>query len=500
MNRILFWTIGLCLLFPGFSKGQVPGNRLFDKRIIHQIRIISLFENLKDTLDANYMLSFGMNQFQIRDIPYAPAKLSIDGVIIDTLGIRYKGFNSWWHSVKKPLKIDLNRYRPGQEYDGLKKFNLHNGSGDPSFVRENLDYNILRSLGIKAPRTSYAQVYMDTVYIGMYRIVEQVDNTFLDVNFGNHQGNLYVQEAVGTAGFSMGWEGSGQDAYYKSISLENHQKENDWSDFVHFLDVLNNTDDNHFRDSILMVFDVDEYLQILAFDIAVNNLDFYGNSGRNFYLYNDNGIFHWIPWDYNLSWREGSQPINIDSGLYPVLIRRILQVPEFQSEFLRKYCRIKPYFSDSYIKQLVTDETSAISVYMKDDPYQDYPFEAFIKNRDSSWARIPGLVPFAAERYQEISETLESMHIDCKVSSDLPPFDQDLFEVYPLPANDWLNIGMFPGREVSVTIYNINSQIVRKFLIFEKGRINVSDLPSGSYFLKVFDFNKVYSKLVIVEH
>ena len=227
MKKLYFLNVVFFIVFLNLSVGQVPGNQLFNNSKIHEIRIVPLYESFRDTLEANYMLSFGMNQFQIRDIPFAPAKLIIDDTFLDTLGIRYKGFNSWWHSVKKPIKIDINEYKSDQEYDGLKKFNLHNGSGDPSFIRENIDYKILRRLGIKAPRTSFAKVFIDTVYIGLYRIVEQIDNTFLDGNFGNHNGNLYKQQAAGTAGFSLQWLGNRQEAYYKSISLDNHENKNE---------------------------------------------------------------------------------------------------------------------------------------------------------------------------------------------------------------------------------------------------------------------------------
>lgn len=497
---LILTGIVLGFVFTARSIGQVPGNQLFDNSIIHQIRIISVYEGLIDSLAANYVQSFGMYQFQIRPIPYAPAKLVVDGTVLDTLGIRYKGFNSWWHSVKKPIKIDINKYKPGQEYDGLKKFNLHNGSGDPSFIRENIDYKILRSTGIKAPRTSYAQVYLDTAYLGLYRIVEQVDNTFLDVNFGNHQGNLYVQEAKGTAGFSLGWEGPGQEEYYESISLENHQAENDWSGFIHFLDVLNNTPDKNFRDSILTVFDVEEYLQVLAFDIAVNNLDFYGNSGRNFYLYSHNGIFHWIPWDYNLTWLEGKPALYIEPSGSQLLIRRILEIPEFYEVYLRKYCLLKSYFTESYIGKLVDGEAAMISDYLRNDPYQDYPYEAFLMNRDTSWSRIPGLKPYAKERYADIVNTLETLRVDCNQSSELPGRINNILRLYPVPAREWIYIDLFPGKEVSVSIVNSFGQVVRSTNFFEEGRMNVSGLSAGCYIVRVIDSEMVYTKLLLVEN
>ena len=499
--RKLYLSYIVCnILLVGSSLGQVPGNQLFDNSKIHEIKIVSLKENLRDTLEANYVLSFGMNQIQTREIPYASVKLIVDGTNLDSLGIRYKGFNSWWHSVKKPLKVDINEYKPDQQYDGLKKFNLHNGSGDPSFIRENINYKILRSLGIKAPRTSFAKVFIDTAYIGLYRIVEQIDNTFLDGNFGNHDGNLYKQKGKGTAGFSLGWLGSGKEAYYQSISLENHENKNDWSEFIHFLDILNNTTDQQFRDSILSVFEVEEYLQILAFDITINNLDYYGNSGRNYYLYNHNGKFRWIPWDYNLSWQNGEQPTNIDPADYPVLTNRILQVPEFYGIFLRKYCQLKDYFSATSINNLITAETAIIGNLLEQDPYLDYPFEAFQKNRDEAWLKIPGLKLYAAKRYDDIFNVLEALHVDCTVTGGMPPHSQNLLQLYPVPANDWVNIGLFPNHRVVISIVNSGGRVVMDTSLFESGRLNISSLPSGFYILKARAGDRVYSKLLLVSH
>lgn len=500
MKKLYFLNIVFLTVFVKLTVGQEPGNQLFDNAKIHEIKIIPLYENLRDTLEANYLLSFGMNQLQIRDIPFAPAGLIVDDTVLDTLGIRYKGFNSWWHSVKKPIKVDINEYKSGQEYDGLKKFNLHNGSGDPSFIRENIDYKILRLLGIKAPRTSFAKVFMDTAYMGLYRVVEQIDNTFLDENFGNHDGNLYKQQAPGTAGFSLQWLGNNQEAYYKSVSLDNHQNKNDWSDFIHFLDILNNTTDKEFRDSILTVFDVDEYLQVLAFDIAVNNIDYYGFSGRNYYLYCHNGVFHWIPWDYNLTWRENAGPLNVNPDDFPVLTKRILQVPEFYDVFMSKYCKLKPYFSEAFISKLVSDETAAISSYLENDPYQDYPFEAFQKNIDEDWMRIPGLKPFAAQRYEDISNVLETFNIDCGTTGNKPIPDDNNFQLYPVPAADWINIGQFPDQKVSVSVFNSYGQVVMRTFIFERGKLDISRLTSGSYIVKADSGKRVYSKLLIVKH
>jgi spore coat protein CotH len=58
-------------------------------------------------------------------------------------------------------------------------------------IREKICYNLLRESGVKAPRVSFAKVYLNNVYWGLYSIVEQVDKTFLKENFRNKNGNLY---------------------------------------------------------------------------------------------------------------------------------------------------------------------------------------------------------------------------------------------------------------------------------------------------------------------
>lgn len=500
MRKICLLYIALNFLSALQMVAQVPGSSLFDNSKVHEIKIISLKANLLDTLEANYILSYGMNQMKIREIPYTSVKMTIDGTPLDSLGIRYKGFNSWWRSVKKPIKIDLNEYKADQQYNGLKKFNLHNGSGDPSFIRDNLNYHILRLMGIKAPRTAYAKVTIDDTYIGLYRIVEQVDNTFLDVNFGNHEGNLYKQESKGSAGFPLSWMGSDKENYYPFLSLENHDNLNDWSDLTHFVDVLNNTRDDQFREAILQVFDVDEYLQVLAFDIAVNNMDYYGNSGRNYYLYHHNGKFHWLPWDYNLSWQEGEPPLEVDPDNYPVLIQRILKVPEFHDAFLRKYCQLKTYLSSASITNLINEEKTIIGSLLENDPNADYPYEAYLANADEPWERIAGLKPYAEKRFTEMLNVLENNKVDCTVSAETPSPNIELFQLYPQPANNWVNVVLSSNRPAVVTIINNGGQVVQKTTLQASGKLNVSALAPGCYMVKINTGGKISTKLLLINH
>ena len=61
------------------------------------------------------------------------------------------------------------------------------------------------------------------------------------------------------------------------------------------------------------------------------------------------------------------------------------------------------------------------------------------------------------------------------------------FTLYPNPAKDVINIKVKNEMEVkSISIYNTLGQILMTTIHAENGEINVSNLQSGSYFIKVF--------------
>ncbi len=278
-------------------KAQV-GDQVFDDSYIHEIRLSFSEAEYWDTLTTWY---YDFNTFSGEDIPYLKASMTFDGNQLDTIGVRIKGKSSVFYvpNDKLPFKLDFNEFTQGQTYDGLKKINLHNGFGDPGMLRDFLGYGFMREVGVRAPRVAYANVYLNDELWGLYEIIEQVDKTFLENNFASGKGNLWKNQRWS----ELKWYGDDPNTYRDTFELKTNKSEDDWSAFIHFLDVLNNTPDQDFADSIESVFNVDQYLHALAVDIMINNWDSYLDNERNFYLYHEpkSGKFHWIPWDYNLS-------------------------------------------------------------------------------------------------------------------------------------------------------------------------------------------------------
>lgn len=291
-NTFRLYTVMLAILISFAAMGQ--GELIFDDSYVHEVRITINNANFWNELSQNYQNNYP-------DVPYTMASASMDGEVIDSVGIRQKGFASHFGSQgdKKSMKIDFNHFVGGKKYDGLKKINLNNGYGDPAIQRDKLCYNIMNKAGVDAPRTSYARIYLNDQYWGLYLLVEQVDRTFLQGNFDNSDGNLFKN--MGNS--ELGWLGQDTSQYQQIFELKTDPNAEAWEHFVELMDVLNNTVDGDFKEEISKIFDVDLYLKVLAVDVATGNWDSYIEHGRNFYMYQDadSRKFNWIPWDYNFA-------------------------------------------------------------------------------------------------------------------------------------------------------------------------------------------------------
>lgn len=295
------YLLVFCLFFASyFAANAQSGKDLFNDSIVHEIRWTFQESDFWGILRDNYQGSIN-DEGVPTNTPYLLGSISIDGEVIDSVGLRQKGFSSYFASndLKKSLKVDLNEFVSGTNYDGIKKFNLANGVGDPAYQRDVIAFDVMRKAGIRAPRTAHAKVYINNRYWGLYAMIEQVDKTFLDNNFADGSGNLYKNIGWST----LDYKGTNPNAYAEEIGLRTNEDVADWSGFIEFMQVLNQTPQSNFKEEIEKIFNVDYYLRVLAVDVMTNNWDSYIEHGRNFYLYHEpsSGQFFWIPWDYNLS-------------------------------------------------------------------------------------------------------------------------------------------------------------------------------------------------------
>ena len=268
---------------------------LFDGDAVHEIHLT--FEQ------ADYWTQLTDNFENYDDPPYIEATFEWDTTYLETIGVRFKGNSSYWgyYGDKKSFKLDIDEFVAGQEIDGLDKLSLNNCYLDPSFVREKTNYELCEALGMATCRTNYAALYINGTYWGLYLIVEQQDQEFIESRYGaSEDGNLWKGEPYGT----MEYLGAAESDYYDDYELKTNETANDWSNLVDFVDQLNNTPASALRDSLHNRLDVNSAMAMLAVDNFTVNLDCYTGRCANYYFYHRDrdDRFVFTKWDQNEAW------------------------------------------------------------------------------------------------------------------------------------------------------------------------------------------------------
>lgn len=246
--------------------------------------------------------TFGVN------FPIVHGEFAAEGATIKNVAVRYKGnFNYMMsaRSLKRPLKLDLDRYDENARFHGLKNITLNAGAVDPAKGREALAYAVFREAGVSASRTAFAEVSLtvpgkyDKEYLGLYTFVEDVDRTFLKTHFKNGKGLLLKPEGV------RGIEYMGEDwnVYKTRYRAKHDATEKEGRRLIDFARLVNIAEDDKFRREIGSFLDIDEFLRFVAVNALIVNLDSFFTIGHNYYLYlnPDTNKFAFIPWDLDLA-------------------------------------------------------------------------------------------------------------------------------------------------------------------------------------------------------
>lgn len=227
---------------------------------------------------------------------YHRADIVINGETVGNAAIRTKGntsltFVASSDSERYSFKLDFDYYEDGGNYYGLKKLNLNNNYSDSSSMREYISYKILDGMGVPVPGCGYAHITVNGEEWGLYLAVEAVDEVFLQTHFEDASGDLYKPD------------GTGADLVYRGddISLYTglNPKTNENGDGSAVVALMRALESGEGLEETL---DVDEALRYLAVNTALANFDSYlGGTTHNYYLYEQDGVFSILPWDYNLS-------------------------------------------------------------------------------------------------------------------------------------------------------------------------------------------------------
>jgi spore coat protein CotH len=298
------------LLGPAPAHAQSAAAALFDDTVVHDLQLtISSrdWESLKEHFKENTRY---------------PADLRWRDQTARSIGVRSRG-NGSRSGAKPGLKLDINYYTADQRFAGLKNLVLRNNTQDASNMRELVGMKFFRRMNVTAPRESFARLFVNTVYVGLYTIVEDVDKDFLEKNLGENDGYLYEYDFDEESRIPYAFEYLGSDpAKYVPLPFkaQTHEEAPRGDVIERFIWTIN---DGGAAWRQLM----NEFLDLKAFmrQLAVENFlaeedGITGDYGpNNFYLYRHpaRNLFTVIPWDKsNTFWESADYWIfrNIKDG------------------------------------------------------------------------------------------------------------------------------------------------------------------------------------------
>ena len=187
--------------------------RLFDTSKVHQIDIVM------DDWDG--FLETCENE------EYTVCAVVIDGESYKNIGIRAKGNTSLsnvsqLNSDRYSLKIEFDHYNSSESYYGLDKLCLNNIIQDNTYMKDFLSYQLMREAGVPSPLCSYAYVTINGEDWGLYLAVEDVEDAFLQRNYGSDHGELYKPDSMSMGG----GRGNGKDFNMEDFNPEDFDSEN----------------------------------------------------------------------------------------------------------------------------------------------------------------------------------------------------------------------------------------------------------------------------------
>jgi hypothetical protein len=467
---------GLIISFS--SKAQ----SFYDENTIQTIEITFSQSNWDQLLDAQ---KAGAGDYIMAQ------RVSINGVVLDSVGVKYKG-NSTYNAnqVKNPFHIELNTYKD-QSYLGYNDIKLSNVANDPSFVREVLSYKILRQY-MDAPLSNYANVYVNGTLIGLYSNSEAVSKKFVDSRFNSKKNTFIKCNPPAGAGPGSGdypnlvYLGTDSSQYYDAYEL---QSDYGWQELIDLCDTLS----NHVN-SIEQILDVDRALWMIAFDNALVNLDSYiGAFAQNYYLYRNNyQRFLPVVWDLNESFGKfsmtGTISLNSTSAKQQMthllhesdatfpLVQKLLSIPRYKRMYLAhlKTIMLENFQNGSYYTSGQALQ-STIDASVQADPNKFYSYNNFISNLTTDITGGPGPGGGATPGITNLMNGRSSYLLGLSDFTQTEPEISNVSVSNPNPnLNDLLTITATVINEVDVVLAYRTDQFApfQKLIMYDDGLHN----------------------------
>jgi spore coat protein CotH len=374
------------LFVPALVRAQTA-DEFFDPRTLHEVRLYIHSADLR-LLRERYF-----------EDTYYPADFEWRGIRMRNVGVRVRGLATR-SAIKPGLRIDFNRYVAEQTFLGMAALVLDNALKDASMMRERTSMALIKKMGQPAPRASFARVYINGAYEGLYALVEAVDSTFLAREFGDGLGYLFEHKFAN--GFFAEFLGEDYAPYKVRFEAQTHRLEADYTLYSPIRELfreVNQQVDSVWRERVGWFIDLHQLVTHVAIETFLGEFDgFLGGSGMaNFYLYRPvaSNVHRLIAWDRDTTFLEIDAPIfaRVEENS---LFQRALMFPDLRGLYLNvleqcaraaaddRWLEAEIFWTHQLIREAVMQDTTK--------PFSNEEYEQAVGHLLAFAQRRPGFV------------------------------------------------------------------------------------------------------------
>ena len=319
------------------------------------------------------------------DMPWSRGTLAFGDRTLTNVAIRFKGngtFLSGMSSYKRPFKLDLNKYAPGQQLAGRATLNLGNLLAENSMLTDALGYEFYRAAGVRTLRTAFARTLLSIDgrftrrNLGLYLLVENPDAAWARDNFGI-DGVAVFKPVTQDLFLDLGdaWPAY-QEIYDPKTPVSTNQQQH----LIAFAKFFTKSDDAEFAARVGEFVDLERAATFFACEITLANYDGIFTTGQNYLLCLDprSNRFSFGPWDLDHSWGEfpflGSATDREQASIWKPwtgknrFLERLYAVPRFRELYRAELERLQAtLFQPERLSRRVDELAAAIRPFVADE-------------------------------------------------------------------------------------------------------------------------------------
>ncbi|KAG0273343.1 hypothetical protein BGZ95_010849 [Linnemannia exigua] len=245
---------------------------------------------------------------------------SVNNITIGVSGKSSMEFN------KQAIKLEFDT-KQNQSFFSRPSVKLRSESSDPTMIREKLYIDVLNAVGVPTQQGAWVRVFMNSMPVGLYLMVDDIGNSFLKqtVHHGDPnvvrgslwQMNAPVVEQQGDLKYLGPLATDYPGDCYKMKTLGSNPVEAPMTQLIQFMKALDDfkplemNGGKYWEDKL----DVDGFLRNMAMEFLAGSWDAYWWSGSNYFFYfnptlgstgtSATGKWQWISTDFDGTFGDG---------------------------------------------------------------------------------------------------------------------------------------------------------------------------------------------------